>query len=185
MRQEQVSIINVEEYLRGELTAEIKHEYVAGQVYAMVGVSRRHNIICGNIYVALRGQLRDRPCGVFSTDVKLRVESADAFYYPDIMVGCDPTDRESYYLERPQVIVEVLSKSTAAVDRREKWYAYQTLASLREYVLVHQETAKVELFLRENDKAAWWQREYETRDLLELPSLGFAMPMPALYENID
>jgi Uma2 family endonuclease len=185
MRQAQVEIISVDEYLEGERTAAERHEYVAGRIFAMVGASRRHNRICLNFATVLQDRLSENPCRVYMSDVKLRVETADAFYYPDLMVGCDPSDREPYFLRAPQVIVEVLSESTETIDRREKWIAYQTLPSLREYLLLDQHRPRAQMYLRQDLQAHWWQRDHGPEDRLELPSLGFGIPLSSLYRNVD
>ena len=185
MRQARVESVSIEEYLEGERTASERHEYVAGRIFAMVGASRRHNRICLNLAATLQDRLSDRPCQVYMSDVKLRIDTADAFYYPDLMVGCDPKDREPYFVRAPQVIVEVLSESTEAVDRREKWIAYQTLPSLREYLLRDQERSRVQMYLRKGPLEPWWQRDHGVEDTLELPSLGLSIPLGDLYRNID
>lgn len=185
MRQARVDSVSVDEYLEGERTASERHEYVTGRIFAMVGASRRHNRICLNLATTLQDRLSDRPCQVYMSDVKLRVETADAFYYPDLMVGCDPNDHEPYFLRAPQVIVEVLSESTEAVDRREKWIAYQTLPSLREYLMLDQEELRAQLYLRKGPLEPWWQRDHGVEDRLELPSLELSIPLGDLYRNID
>lgn len=186
MRQARVESIGIEEYLEGERTASERHEYVAGRIFAMVGASRRHNRICLNLATRLQERLSEHPaCRVYMSDVKLRVAAADAFYYPDLMVGCDAKDRESYFLRTPRVIVEVLSQSTEAIDRREKWFAYQTLPSLREYVLIAQDQPRAQMYLRKNSESHWWQRDHGLEDSLELPSLGIAIALRSVYKNID
>ena len=113
----------------------VKHEYGAGQIFAMVGVSRDHNRIALNLFKLLEAHLYGGPCQIYVAEVKVRVEKADAFYYPDIAVTCDASDTEKYYLTHPCLIVEVLSPSTEGIDRREKLMAYQQLESLQEYIL--------------------------------------------------
>jgi Uma2 family endonuclease len=185
MRQAQVEIISVSEYLEGERTASERHEYVAGRIFAVVGASRRHNRICLNLASILQDRLNEHPCRVYMSDVKLRVDATDAFYYPDLMVGCDPSDRDPYFLCTPQVIVEVLSESTEAIDRREKWIAYQKLPSLREYLLLDQNKPNAQMYVRKDLNAHWWQQDHGPGDRLEWPSLGFSIPLSSLYRNID
>ena len=112
--------ISHQEYLAGEQCSNIRHEYLAGQVFAMAGAGEKHNRISLNIAFHLRAAARGKPCGVFISDMKLRVEPSDAYYYPDVMVTCDPTDNESLYKRSPCLIVEVLSPTTESIDRREK-----------------------------------------------------------------
>ncbi len=173
--------ISVEDYLDNEKTAEVKHEYVAGRVFAMVGVSRTHNLVAGNLYAMLRDHVESGPCQVFVADVKVRVEAVDAFYYPDVAVTCDPDDTDEYFLTRPCLIVEVLSPTTEATDRREKLLAYQTLPSLREYVLVDQREPHLEVFRREGSD--WWRDTHAAGDRFTLSSVGLTLDVDAVYRG--
>ncbi|MDO8350788.1 MAG: Uma2 family endonuclease, partial [Gallionella sp.] len=139
----------------GELSSEIRHEYVDGEVYAMAGAGEAHNLIALNIASKLREFVRGGPCRVFISDMKLHVKTWKAYYYPDVMVTCDPADSQSHFKELPSLIVEVLSPSTESTDRREKMLAYRTLASLREYVLVAADKRQVEIYRR--DEQDEWQ----------------------------
>lgn len=125
---------SVGEYFEGEQLPEVRHEYIGGRVYAMSGGSEAHNILSGNLYVALREHFRGRPCRVFMADMKLRLNIAedDIFYYPDLLVTCDSADDAKYYKTMPTVLVEVLSPPTERLDRREKFLSYQRLPSLEE-----------------------------------------------------
>ena len=143
------------EYLEGEQRSDIRHEYLAGQVFAMAGAGENHNRIAGNLFFHLRAATRGKPCGVFISDMKLRVEQNDAYYYPDVMLTCDPADSESLYKRSPCLVVEVLSPSTEAIDRREKLMAYRNLSSLRYYLLVAQEKRQVECHMRDAENH-WW-----------------------------
>src|SRR5438067_7869868 len=130
-------MISVADYLAGEETSEIKHEYVGGLVYAMAGATKEHNQIAQNIAFALRSHLKGKPCRVFISDIKLRLQALgeEVFYYPDVMVGCDPRDTEALYLRYRRLLVEVSSPSTARPDLREKRWAYQAIETLEEYVI--------------------------------------------------
>src|SRR5271156_6653396 len=125
--------LTVERYLEEEERAALRHEYVDGRIFAMTGATRRHNIIAGNIYSMLRSHVRGSRCRAYVSDVKVHVESTNSFYYPDVMVSCDAYDAKAVFTDHPLVIVEVLSRSTAAIDRREKVLAYRKIESLREY----------------------------------------------------
>src|SRR5205807_1050685 len=105
---------------------DIRHEYVAGQIFAMAGTTDAHNLICGNLYAAMHGHLRGGPCKLFMADVKARlfVEGEHFFYYPDLMVTCDRRDTEPLYKSFPKLIIEVLSDSTERLDRSEKFWNY-------------------------------------------------------------
>lgn len=175
--------ISVEAYLVGEQLTEVRHEYIGGRVYAMSGGSEAHNMICLNLASALREHFRGRPCRVFMADMKLRLSIAedDIFYYPDILVTCDPADDAKYYKTKPTVLVEVLSPSTERLDRREKFLSYQKLPSLEEYVLVNQEEECLTLFQRSHD----WRPELLAQgDSLRLPSVDFEQTLAALYEDV-
>src|SRR5437660_10434913 len=113
-------LLSPAEYLEGERFSEIRHEYVGGHVYAMAGASDDHNRIVGNIHGELRQRLRGKRCEPFMADMKLKIPGGQAFYYPDIMVACDPADNAKYFRERPRVVFEVLSSETERSDQREK-----------------------------------------------------------------
>src|SRR6266850_2961353 len=149
-------LISVDEYLTGEEASGIKHEYINGTVYAMAGGTKEHNQIAGNIYSALLHRLRGRPCKAFILDIKVRLDTLGepVFYYPDVVVGCDPRDTHRLYLRYPRVLVEVSSESTERLDRREKRLAYQTIETLEDYLIVSQDRREVTIFRRSNDWAA-------------------------------
>ena len=119
------------EYLAYEHQIKIKHEFVNGEAFAMAGASEDHNLIAGTLFSRFRFHLRGKPCRVFMSDMKLTIAAANnATYYPDVMVVCDRTDNDAYVKQKPCLIVEVLSLSTAMLDRREKLFNYQKLESL-------------------------------------------------------
>jgi Uma2 family endonuclease len=178
-------VVSVEDYLDGERLADQKHEYLAGVVYAMSGVTLDHDRIAGNIIVSLHTQLRGKPCEVFSSDVKVRIQrdSATFFYYPDAIVDCSgPHKGSAVYLEEPRVIFEVLSPSTERVDRGEKRLNYQALPSLETYVLVDQARLAVNAYRRTRDG---WALEILTSsgDTLELPKIECRLPLAGIYER--
>jgi Uma2 family endonuclease len=145
----------VEEYLALEETASRRHEYVVGEVYAMTGATKRHNRIAGNVYAALLSAARGGPCRVYVETVKLRVAD-DVFYYPDVMVACEPEGENPVFEEEPCLVVEVLSQSTESTDRREKLAAYKRLPSLRAYLIVSQEQRRVERCFRDEEGRWGW-----------------------------
>src|ERR1051325_8266186 len=132
-------LISIEDYLEGERLSEIRHEYVGGYVYAMAGGSDDHNRITANICGELRERLRGQRCEPFMADMKLKIAGSETFYYPDVLVACDPTDNAEYFRERPTVVFEVLSHDTERADQREKRFAYALIPSLKVYVMVSQE----------------------------------------------
>ena len=181
---EKVKRLSVEDYLAQERDGDVRHEFIAGEIYAMVGASRSHNLIASNLHAALHSHLRGSPCRVFMNDMKVRIGGSDRFYYPDIMVSCSRIEDEpdEFYETLPVVIIEVLSPSTAMRDRLEKRFAYQRLASLQEYVLVTQDVMQVEIYRRLTDG---WEREMcRDDDKINLQAIGFELPLQVIYEGI-
>lgn len=172
--------ISPQDYLAAERGAEVRHEYVDGETFAMVGASRRHAAIVGNLFVALRQAARARGCQAYANDVKVRVEAANAFYYPDLLATCAGGDDDPYVVKDPVLIVEVLSDSTEAVDRREKRTNYQKIPSLREIVLVSQSERLVEVYRRDG---AGWIVDMVREGPVMLASLDLAVPLEAVYED--
>ena len=176
--------ISPDEYLEGERVAEVRHEYVDGRVYAMAGASDDHNRITRNILTALDNALRGKPCEPFAMDMKVRIPPAfaDVYYYPDVLVACDPADNAKYYRERPSVLFEVLSPETERTDRREKAIAYRQIPTLEAYVLVEQDRVAVTVLHRA--EPGWRSEVLEGREaLLRLPSLGVEIPLDRIYER--
>ncbi len=175
--------LSVEDYLAFEECSEVKHEYINGEIYAMAGASTRHNQIAGNLFARLLAHLRGSPCQVFFADVKLHLKElgAEIFYYPDLMVCCDPNDRDLYYRTRPCLIVEVLSSGTARVDQREKLFAYARLDSLQAYLLLEQDRIGATLHWREDGDWRWAEFS-DPQAELTLPCAGLTVRLAELYE---
>jgi Uma2 family endonuclease len=173
-----------ERYLALEATSAVKHELVRGEIFAMSGTSDAHNDVVSNVNGVLRAHLRGRPCRTHFESVKVRVEAADAFFYPDVFVTCDPRDREDPLVKRhPVLIVEVLSDSTADYDRGAKFADYRALESLREYVLIDSRAQVVEVF-RKGDAGTWAFDPVES-GVLTLASIGLETKVAALYDDTD
>ena len=176
--------ISPEEYLGGERSAEVRHEYVDGRVYAMAGASDDHNRIAGNIFRELGNALRGHRCEPFINDMKVKIPPAfaDVYYYPDVLVACDPTDNARYFRERPAVIIEVLSTETERTDRREKAIAYRQIPTVEAYVLVEQERMAVTILRRA--EPGWQSEVIEKRgSILTLPGIGVEIPLERIYER--
>ena len=173
-------LVSVEEYLEGESHSQVKHEYVRGRVYAMVGASKAHNRIALNIGYTLDRHLRGGACSVFVSDVKVRI--GEIFYYPDVSVTCSPLDTDPFYSTEPSLIVEVLSPTTEAVDRLDKRLAYQSLPSLREYVLVSQEKREVQVYRRQGQ--GWDLEVFLGADTVRLESIDFELPLTEIYRDV-
>ena len=151
-----LDFISVDEYLEGEKTSLVKHEYVHGRVFAFAGASDRHVRIVINLVKRLDDASQRRGCQLYATDMKVRIPEG-RFYYPDLLVTCEP-ENDAYYKECPCLIVEVLSPSTSGIDRREKAEAYFTLTSLTSYIMIDAQTQHIEGYIRTPDgwKAQTW-----------------------------
>lgn len=176
--------LSPEEYLAAEKDSPIKHEYIQGQVYAMAGASDAHVTIAGNLFALLRTHLRGTGCRVYMADMKAQIEQANVFYYPDVIVTCDEQDRTSAYFKRyPCLIVEVLSTTTEAFDRGNKFANYRRLENLQEYVLSNPEQMNVECF-RRNSEGLWVLYPYSQDEEVYLASVDFRCPITELYEDV-
>jgi len=143
--------ISVAEYLASEKDSPVRHEYVDGQMYAMAGASDRHNRLALNLASRLNDHLNGGPCEVFIAAMKVIVDPL-VYYYPDVVVTCDPLGGDPYVRTQPHLILEVVSPSTERIDRHEKLFAYRRVPSLREYVLVLQDRMQVEVYRRQCDE---------------------------------
>ncbi|RYD69642.1 MAG: Uma2 family endonuclease [Verrucomicrobiaceae bacterium] len=178
--------ISPEEYLEGEKLADVKHEYVGGDVFAMAGASADHNRIAGNIFAELRAQLRGKPCEAFVSDMKVKIPPfvAEAYFYPDVVVGCSPRERDPYVREEPAVIFEVLSATTERTDRSEKATAYLRIPSLQAYVIVAQDHPSV--IVRFRAGVNWKIVEYtKMDDRVELPGIQCELTLEQIYERVS
>ncbi len=178
----QTKTLSVEDYLEGELTADVRHEYLGGEIHAMVGASDRHNLIALNLATALRPHARGTGCQLFMADMKVRLTVAGdtVFYYPDLMLVCDPEDRATYYRTRPCLIVEVLSRATQRIDRREKLLAYTAMESFQEYVLLSQDRPEAEIHRRDNG----WRAEHLSEGELTVACLKVGVPLHVIYDEV-
>jgi Uma2 family endonuclease len=175
-----------DEYLQLEAESTVKHEYVDGEVFAMAGASDVHVTIAGNLFALLRSHVRGTDCRVYIADMKARVEAHNCFYYPDVMVTCDARDRAtSTYKRFPKLIVEVLSDSTEAFDRGDKFTDYQALDTLEEYVIINTRHQRVECFRRTPDNLWLLQAYTAESEQFELQSLEFTDAIAALYEDVE
>jgi len=174
-----------EHYLEWEKGSDVKHEYLNGEVFALAGAKDAHVTVAGNLFASLHGHLRGGPCRLYLADIKISVEQANAFFYPDVVVTCDERDRDTEYFKRfPSLIVEVLSDSTAAFDRGNRFSFYRKLESLREYVLIDPDTMSVDCFRLDETSGHWVLYPYGSGDIVEFASIGFSVPLEALYENV-
>lgn len=174
--------ISVEDYLAGERGSEVKHEYVNGQVFAMAGASRSHNLICTNVSALLWNQLQGKPCYPMTADMLVKTNDSK-FRYPDVQVVCDnDASDDEYVRESPILIVEVLSRSTRRLDKTEKRAEYLALPSLLEYVLIEQDVAEIEVQRRSND----WRSEYfYLGQDVWFESVDVTVSVEDIYQRVD
>lgn len=177
-----------EEYLELEVNSEERHEYIDGQIISMTGGTPNHNQIAGNFYAALNFALKRQPYRVFVTDLRLWISKKQIYTYPDIMVVNSPlefVEGRKDTVTNPLMIAEVLSKSTKAYDRDEKFAAYRTIPSFGEYILIDQYRMHVEQYCK-TDNNKWIFSEYEDGDeMLSLASVSFQIDLADIYDNVD
>jgi Uma2 family endonuclease len=173
-----------DEFLEWEQGQPGKHEFIAGEIFSMVGSTRQHATVAGNVFAALLQHLRGKPCRAYMADMKLRLEAADAFFYPDLFVSCSPADHQAErYLCEPSLIIEVLSDSTEAYDRGDKFEKYRRFETLQEYVLIHPIKRRVETFWRDADNH-WVLFEYNPGVPVHFRSVELTIASEAIYENV-
>ena len=172
------------EYLESEKTAEFKHEYLQGEIWAMAGASDNHVTIAGNLLVLLKQKLKGTPCRSYISDMKVKVELANAFFYPDVFVSCDQRDKEqNFYKEHPLFITEILSPSTEAYDRGDKFKYYQQLPSLQEYWLIDAQKMSVDCFTRTDDNV-WTLHSYSSpHEQANIAALKIKIQLDELYAD--
>jgi len=176
----------VEEYLALEESSSERHEYVAGQIYAMSEPLQPHKLISGNVFAPLHVHLRGSPCRPYmqSTRVHIRARGDDYLYYPDIVVACGQTrdEKKRRFIDEHRLVVEVMSRSTERIDRREKAFTYRELPSIQEIVLIAQKSVLVTVYRRAED----WAPEVlaSPEQSLELKSIGLALPLQQIYEGL-
>lgn len=175
------TMITEENYLKGELESEIKHEYVSGYVYAMTGGTDNHARISGNVFSKMLNFLDGKKCEAFPADMKLKT-SKTTFRYPDVMVVCDETSKNNLYKECPVIIVEVISGSSRRTDSVAKKFEYIAIPTLKEYVLIEQNIAVVEVFRRDDD---WKSERYFLGDNVCFTSIGLTLSVEEIYQRVD
>lgn len=178
----QVNYVSPEDYLRLENERAddgTRCEYNNGQVYAMAGASRTHNLLSGALFAQLYIHLRDTRCQVFQSDMKVAIETLGdtRFYYPDVQVSWEE-ENDSYVNKAPCLIIEVLSVSTVQKDRSEKLSAYRLIPALQEYVLCSQDSPYLEMYRRRNE---WKMESFTTGQVVKLESVGLEVRVDELY----
>ena len=181
--------MTAEEYLRLEDQSVERHEYVAGFVYplAQAGTSDAHATITVNLVAALRPAVRRRGCFIYASDMRLNVGGGSAYYYPDLLVTCEPRQDEAKFKAAPALLIEVLSRSTAHTDPNSEYYcakyhAYTGLESLQLYLLIEQAERRVYAYRRTAE--GWQKEEYSGQDIIPLPFLEAELPLDDIYEDV-
>ncbi len=178
-----------EEYLELEGPAEYKSQYVAGEIFAMAGTQPAHAVATGNIFAGLHNRFRGRSCSVFNSDIRVRAAAGEMYTYPDVSALCGEPKFESFganppSLLNPQVIFEVLSPSTEAFDRGEKFRRYRRLDTLTDYVLVSVATMRVEHHHLQ-ESGVWAYEDYNHPDnIVQLASVDCELPLGEIYERV-
>jgi len=180
-------IYNADQYLALEESAEYRSQFYFGEIFAMAGASRRHNIAAGNVYAIIHAQLRGRRCEIYQNDMRVKV-NADFYTYPDIVIVCGEPQIEKKNGENllnPTVLIEVLSPSTEKFDRGDKFRYYRLMPSLREYVLVSQNRVNVEHYFRQEDNSWLFTAMNDEDEVLELPSVSCSVNVRDIYDKVD
>jgi Uma2 family endonuclease len=180
--------ITAEEYLALERGAEYKSEYLDGEIFAMTGASREHNLIAGNVFFSLKRQLQGRKCEIYMSDMRVRVRSKSLYTYPDVAVVCGESRFEDDHgdsLLNPVLIVEVLSKTTAAYDRTIKFGYYRTIETLDEYLLIAQEDHRVEQYVKQADGRWMVSDIISLQSKVELASVSCVLELKEIYDNVN
>ena len=177
-----------EQYLALERKAKTKSEFYNGEMFAMSGASRWHNLIAGNVLTEINLQLRERRCTVYPSDMRVKVSPAGLYTYPDVTVVCGEAQLEDQHFDtllNPTLIVEVLSKTTAAYDQGEKFEQYRKLASLQEYLLIAQDKYHLTRYSRQPDSQWLLLETYSEADTVTLRSIECHLALADVYAKVD
>jgi len=188
MSTRQKTSITPEEYLALERQAETKSEYYGGEVFALAGASPRHNLITGNVLAGLHNQLKRGDCQVYPSDMRIKVPQIPYYSYADVTVVCGKPQLEDEHednLLNPIVLVEVLSRSTERRDRTSKFESYRRIETLREYILIAQDTFRVEQYTKQPDGAWLFSETTDAHSTLKLASIGCELSLSDIYARVD
>ena len=175
--------ITEEEYLAEEKEREFKCEYIDGEIYAMAGASRNHQRLIAALSALIYRHLQATPCEVFSSDMKIRADKGNKYFYPDVIVACEKEgDGDSHFLELPRIIVEVLSNSTRSYDKTFKRLVYQAIPSLEEYVLIEQDSVKIEVARKSEN---WVSNVYFLGDDVRFESIDLTLSVADIYQRVE
>lgn len=179
--------ISPEEYLNIERKAEIRSEYLNGEIFAMVGASREHNLIVANITRELTQQLKGKPCELYPNDMRVRIPATGLYTYPDVVVVCGEPRFEDAHVDtllNPTLIIEVLSESTESYDRGKKFSHYQTVGSLIEYLLVAQDEYRIEQYVKQPNEHWLYSDARSSEGFIELSSIQCVLALKEVYDKV-
>lgn len=176
--------ISPKDYLALENKSDLKHEFVSGYVYAMVGASRAHNLIAHALSSTIRTHISGSGCRVYISDMKLyaKTREDEVFYYPDILVSCDENPPSDYYEDKPKLIVEVLSESTESKDRLEKLNVYTKIPTLQEYAIVSQNKVCIDIYRKIEN--SWVLNTYVGGETVIFDSIALSLPIEKIYSDV-
>lgn len=178
-------VMSSAEFLAWELEQTERHEFVDGEIFAMVGADDRHVTTSGNIYMALRRHLTGSPCRTYMSDMRVNVKASGSYFYPDVVVTCSAADKWNKRVKsEPTLVVEVLSPSTEAFDRGMKFVHYRTLPSLREYVVVDVDARAVEVY-RIGADGLWVLHPFASGETVRLESVALDVTADQLFAEVD
>jgi Uma2 family endonuclease len=177
-----VAYISEADYLENEELSDIKHEYFDGEIFAMSGGSVNHQRLTGNVFAALHNYLKGKPCEAFSSDMKVRADKGNKYFYPDVLVSCNNDDGNTHFSESPRLIIEVLSNSTRKFDKNLKRQIYQSIPSLEEYILIEQDRVEIEVCRKSE---GWQPTYYYIDDEITFTSIDLTLPVLEIYQRVD
>ena len=188
MSSQRKALLTPEEYLALERRSEVRSEYLAGEVFAMVDASKHHNLIAANIIRVLGNQLLEPPCNVYPSDLRVKVSATGKYTYPDVVVACEEErfeDAQNDTLLNCVVIIEILSQSTEAYGRGRKFEHYQYIESLTEYILVAQEPYRVEQYVRRGDREWRYSEYHDAEDVVRTDVIGCELVLRDAYAKVE
>ncbi|HKY03763.1 MAG TPA: Uma2 family endonuclease [Blastocatellia bacterium] len=180
--------VTPEQYLALERDAEQRSEYLDGEMVAMTGASRRHNLIVTNLVGELRQQLKGKPCEVYASDMRVKVLASGLYTYPDVVVVCGEPRFEDEHVDtllNPTLIIEVLSESTESYDRGKKFGYYRTINSVTEYLLIAQDKLRVERYVKQGDDRWLYSEAASLDETIELSSVECALALKEVYDKVS
>lgn len=179
-----ISHLSETDYLLMEATSPKRHEYISGSIFEKTGESKAHNQIIVNLVGLFQPQLEATPYRVYKSDVKLKIAAKKSYYYPDVMLGCNNNVADEFIVSEPSLIIEVLSPTTAIIDKREKRVAYQSIPSLQEYCLVAQDNYYIEKYTRDPNQQGWFLNHYGEEDKINFIWLDHNIRVMDIYADI-